>query len=217
MKVLVTEDFTKYSEKHLDNILNSITPEQRKALNQAKVKYEPMEGDKYIRSMRKYMNEKLKFYYYMRIPEGKKLRILDIGTGIGFLPYICSYFGHEVKAVDLGSNELLNAAVKILNVDRLSHRIEAFEPIPSLGMKFDFITATRICFNNHNLPNIWYNDEWEYFINHLKEQHLAENGMIRLFLNKDKIYGSISGSKVLTDNFNEELHRYFAGPIVDIK
>ena len=36
-----------------------------------------------------------------RLPEGKRLRVLDVGTGTGYFAVLLSRLGHEVTGIDL--------------------------------------------------------------------------------------------------------------------
>ena len=47
------------------------------------------------------------------------------------------------------------------------------------------ITGFAICFNGHATDTLWRKEEWDYFINDLKNNHLKKNGKIFLELNQE--------------------------------
>src|SRR5687767_13313295 len=55
---------------------------------------------KYL-DIRFWMARSLTEFFLLRLDRQKSLRILDIGTGAGYFPYICSFYGHKVVALDL--------------------------------------------------------------------------------------------------------------------
>ena len=62
-----------------------------------------------------------------------------------------------------------------MGVSRTGFRIEAYKNLPALNKRFDFITAHQICFNQDGgLVRV---DEWDYFVNDLKEHFLNPGGL----------------------------------------
>ena len=57
--------------------------------------------------------------------------VLDIGTGFGYFPYICEFFGNTATAIDVPDHALFNEVTKFLGVKKTFHRIEPFEALPS--------------------------------------------------------------------------------------
>ena len=41
-----------------------------------------------------------------------KIAILDIGTGPGYFPFICGFYGHDAEALDVPDNEMYNEIMK---------------------------------------------------------------------------------------------------------
>jgi SAM-dependent methyltransferase len=115
---------------------------------------------------------------------GGRRRILDIGCGTGYFLYICQYLGHDVLGLDLDEEPGFTDMVELLGVNRRIWRVEAFQPLPNLGQKFDVITAHMICFNGHKSDKLWRIPEWEFFLDDVKK-HLAPNGQICLELNRE--------------------------------
>lgn len=118
-------------------------------------------------------------------------RILDIGTGVGYFPYICAALGNTATAIDVDDYPVYNATTAALGIDRYVHRIKAFEPLPALPTKFDLITAFAICFNNHKEPALWGVDEWRFFLRDLASNYLAPGGKLffRFNVENDGAFG----------------------------
>ena len=130
-----------------------------------------------------WMAEKLMYARRLKLKNAKPLRILDIGTGPGYFPYICSLYGHKVVAMDLDTIPMYNEICRFLKIDRKTCRIEKFQKLPDLGMKFDLITAFMIKFDQHTLPDQWGVDEWRFFVEDAKANQLSPNGRMYLGLN----------------------------------
>ncbi len=110
--------------------------------------------------------------------------ILDLGCGTGYFLYINRLLGHEILGLDVDDFPMFRELTELLRVPRTIARIEAFQPLPKFGRKFDFITAYLICFNNHKSDKLWGPAEWDYFLSDVAT-HLAPNGRIWLELNRE--------------------------------
>jgi len=64
-------------------------------------------------------------------------------------------------------------------------RIEAYQPLPDLGRKFDVITAHMICFNGHKSDKLWKISEWEYFLDDLAAISSRRTAQVCLELNRE--------------------------------
>lgn len=117
------------------------------------------------------------------LDRSKGKRTLDLGTGAGFLPYVCTFLGHEAKAIDLAGHPLYDALVGLLRVDRTAHRIEAGKPLPELGQGFSAITALQVMFD-HTADGVWGEAEWEWFLSELSARHLEPDGQVLIGLNE---------------------------------
>jgi hypothetical protein len=126
----------------------------------------------------------LRFYELGLHNSKKSQKILDIGTGNGYFPFICEYFGHTAESIDLGIIELYDLVIVALEVKRYNERIEAFKDLEIKG-KYDLITSYMVCFNGHKTDNLWDIKEWSYFIASLMQYNLLENGRIFLLLNEE--------------------------------
>ena len=74
--------------------------------------------------------------------------------------------------------------MRMLELPRVIWRVNAFQPLPDLGRKFDLITAFMICFNGHKSPALWGPEEWEFFLDDL-ETRLKPRGRIYLSFNRE--------------------------------
>lgn len=137
---------------------------------------------KYL-DIRFWMTEKLTYFYLLNLHRNRPLKILDIGTGPGYFPFICMLHGHKVVAIDLDNVSMYNELCKFFNIDRRTWRINKFEKIPDLGEKYDLITALMIKFNNHDKPDQWGTAEWRFLLDDLKKNHLKDDGQIFLDFN----------------------------------
>lgn len=115
---------------------------------------------------------------------GGRKRVLDIGCGTGYFLYICQYLGHDALGLDLDEEAGFREMIQLLGVKRKIWRIEAFQPLPDLGPKFDVITAHMICFNGHKSESLWQIPQWEFFLDDLTK-HLEPKGRICLELNRE--------------------------------
>lgn len=110
-------------------------------------------------------------------------RVLDLGCGGGFFLFILKRFGHSVLGLDVDQFPLFTELLDLFDVRRVVWRIKAFEPLPELGQKFDWITAFSINFNLHYPgERLWGPAEWDSFLRDL-QRYLAPGGRIFFALN----------------------------------
>jgi SAM-dependent methyltransferase len=142
------------------------------------------EWPKYL-EIERWMEINLKRVRDLGLDLGGRKRVLDIGSGTGYFLYICQYLGHDVLGLDLDEERGFREMVELLGVKRVIFRVEAYEPLPDLGKKFDVITAHMICFNGHKSDKLWKIAEWEFFLDDLAERQLAPGGQVCLELNRE--------------------------------
>src|SRR5437867_9520823 len=110
-------------------------------------------------------------------------RVLDLGCGGGFFLFILKNLGHSVLGLDVERVALFTELLALFGVPRVVCRISAFEPLPDLGQKFDWITAFSVNFNlYHPSKKRWGTKEWDFFLRDL-QHHLAPGGKICSGLN----------------------------------
>jgi len=110
-------------------------------------------------------------------------RVLDLGCGGGFFLFILKNLGHSVVGIDVERVVLFTELLALFGVPRVVWRISAFEPLPDLGEKFDWITAFSVNFNlYHPSKERWGTSEWDFFLHDLQD-HLAPGGKVFFGLN----------------------------------
>jgi SAM-dependent methyltransferase len=124
--------------------------------------------------------------------------ILDLGSGAGYFLFTCKHLGHDGIGVDLPEPAYFGEMFDLLGLKRVIWRINAYEPLPELGCKFDLVTAFAICFNGHGSEEVWTPAEWEFLLRDLETRFLNPGGEIFLALNPEP-YG----------HFTPQLERYF--------
>lgn len=111
-------------------------------------------------------------------------RILDIGTGCGYFPFVCRARGHEVVALDHPDRDpMYRAVTEALDIDVIDHPVTALRPLPDMGI-FDAITAYMVTFNGHIVPPLWGVAEWMHFLDDALAR-LRPGGVLVLELNRE--------------------------------
>ena len=131
------------------------------------------------------MSLNLAHVYYLDLDWGTEKRVLDLGAGAGYFPYICKWFGHEPTALDLPTPAMFGEMTALLGVPRVVWRIEPYESLPASLHGFDLITAFRVCFNGHNSKSLWGAREWTFFLDDL-ESRLNPGGRIHFGFNRER-------------------------------
>ena len=112
--------------------------------------------------------------------------ILDLGCGAGFFLFASKRFGHSGIGLDVDDFPLSNELVDLLQVDRKVWRIKAFELLPDLGRKFDWITGFSTAFNrSEDESRGWDVSEWTFLLDDL-DRRLKPNGKIFFEINSGK-------------------------------
>src|SRR5438045_9491151 len=104
--------------------------------------------------------------------------VLDLGCGGGFFLFIAKNLGHSVLGLDIERVVLFTELLELFEVPRVVWKISAFEPLPDLGQKFDWVTAFSVNFNlYHPSKERWGTAEWEFFLRDL-QAHLRPGGKV---------------------------------------
>ena len=109
--------------------------------------------------------------------------ILDIGCGGGFFLFVLKHLGHRGLGIDTDEIPMFADLAQLFGVERKIVTVRAFEALPDLGRRFDWITAFSTAF--HGSPGQdwrWAVPEWEFFLDDLK-RHLKPGGRIFFGLN----------------------------------
>lgn len=135
-------------------------------------------------NVRPWIVENIKRALRLGLQNTRGRRILDLGTGFGYFPYVCEFMEHEAEASDIEGHRLYDRVIAALGVNRRHHRIQPFEPLPASerGL-FDYVTAYQVAFNRPDLPVAWGPSEWAFFIDDVLENQLADGGQLHLELN----------------------------------
>lgn len=113
------------------------------------------------------------------------LRILDLGSGAGYFLHVARILGHEALGLDIDDEPLFRGTTRLLNVQRVLHRIEAQMPLPVQLGTFDLVTAHRVCFHRIERDAAggwreWSTADWKFFIDDIRANFLAPKGRIAL-------------------------------------
>jgi hypothetical protein len=135
--------------------------------------------------VRLFLTGALQHAHRLNLHSSPPLSILDVGTGVGYFPVVCSHYGHSAIAIDRDGNRVFEDVTKWLGVDRRSHEIRAGQRLPDLGKRFDLITAFMVNFDRFSEREYapWGIGEWEFFLHDLAENQLAAPGRLVLRLN----------------------------------
>jgi SAM-dependent methyltransferase len=101
--------------------------------------------------------------------EKRPLKILDIGTGAGYVPFICSLLGHEVIALDNSVEPFFIEMANFLGIDRRIYNISPIETLP-FG-RFDYVMGHNVTFDYR-----WIAEDYEAFLTSLVKNNFAEGG-----------------------------------------
>jgi SAM-dependent methyltransferase len=121
----------------------------------------------------------------LRLDRRHSLRILDIGSGAGYFLFVCKRLGHTAMGLDLDWPPMYAEMFELMKIPRRVWRIEPFQPLPDLGMRFDVMTGFAVCFNSHGSDQVWGVKEWEFFLDDARKNHLSPKGEIYFELNPE--------------------------------
>jgi hypothetical protein len=157
---------------------------------------------KYLDAERR-LGESLRDAMDLELHLAPPLRILDIGTGPGYFPYVCKKFGHDCIGLDKPGMTMFEALRKWVGTKVIDHRISPRGPLTTLAGKFDVVTAFRCPFyvvrSQRRLFTI---AEWSYFLDDLKGNLLLPSGSFHLKMNLDHKYEGLTFA-------SNELLRFF--------
>src|SRR5256885_10230823 len=83
----------------------------------------------------------------LKLHRSRPKHVLDLGCGGGFFLFILKRLGHSVLGLDTARVPLYPELLDLFGVQRVIWTIKAFELLPHLEQKFDWITAFSVSFN----------------------------------------------------------------------
>ena len=167
-----------------DTIIAAMDREKFQAIHDRHAVRDPgSDWPKYL-DLKKWVRINLRRVHDLDLGWSRRKDILDIGSGAGYFLYICKWLGHRPIGLDIDDVPMFREMMRMLELPRIIWRVNAFQPLPDLGRKFDLITAFMICFNGHKSPALWGPEEWEFFLNDL-ETRLKPRGRIWLGFNRE--------------------------------
>lgn len=119
-------------------------------------------------------------------PDGRPLRVLDVGSGPGYFLSMCRELGHEVVGVDLDDEPLYNDLIEIQALTRIVHTVTPDAPLPQLEGQVDLVTAFGVTFSFTAGPGggSWSVVEWMRAIDAFVAV-LAPGGRVVIHFNQD--------------------------------
>jgi hypothetical protein len=118
----------------------------------------------------RYLTLQVRYARRLRLaPAHISRNVLDIGTGAGYFPYVCTHYGHRAMAIDLDANPMFNDMVHLLGVERVVHRVTPFKPLPAFPVRFNLVTAMQMKFDTRPEGGPWGADEWCFFLTDLAQ------------------------------------------------
>jgi SAM-dependent methyltransferase len=127
----------------------------------------------------------------LSLDRGRRRHILDLGCGPGFFLYVAKKLGHTGVGLDIDEQAIFRDTLRLLKVKRVVHCIQPRFHLPGPEKKFDLITSYLTCF--HRLERLrdgnwrtWSAAEWQFFIDDVRANQLAEGGMMLLEFHPQK-------------------------------
>ena len=164
----------------LPSLLAKIDKERLREI-QARYADSPAHPAKYAR-VEQWLKTNIERVQDLKLNQIPPQEILDLGCGGGFFLFICQHLGHRCLGLDIDGFPLFGELVDLFQVERKIWQIKAFEPLPDLGRKFDWITGFSTGFNRNPDKSLWGPREWDFFLNDLAK-HLRPGGKIFFALN----------------------------------
>lgn len=134
-------------------------------------------------NIRPWIAENIKRALRLGLDDCRGRRVLDIGTGFGYFPYICEFMEHQAAALDIPDHRLYDRVIDTLKVSRTKHMVNPFEPLPVPDTPYHYVTAYQIAFNRPGTNERWNAPEWAFFLDDVRNNQLAPGGQLHMELN----------------------------------
>ena len=162
-------------------LLAKLDPEGVREI-QARYATSPVQIAKYA-DIERYMKLNIERVQDLQLHRLPPQDVLDLGCGGGFFLYICRQLGHRCLGLDLEWYPVFTDLLNLFQIERQTWEIKAFQPLPDLGRKFDWITGFSTGFNRVK-KKPWRIAEWEFFLNDL-QKYLQPSGKVFFALNPE--------------------------------
>jgi SAM-dependent methyltransferase len=164
----------------LQPLLAKIDPDRLREI-QARYPYSPLKASKYT-DVEQWLRFNIERVQDLNLHQSPPQEILDLGCGGGFFLFICRELGHHGLGLDKEGFPVFRELIDLLQVERRFCEIRAFQPIPDLGRKFDWVTGFSTGFNRNQDRSLWGPREWSFFLRDLGK-HLRPGGRMFFGLN----------------------------------
>jgi len=143
---------------------------------------DPAPGYSKYLDVRYWVHAKLRRIWALGLHRPPPRRVLDLGTGTGYFPYLAKLLGNEAIGLDMGDVPFYDEMIALLGVERHLWTISPFQKLPELG-RFDLVTAFQICFNRMADGGMWGVPEWDFFRRDVADHLLNPGGRLVLEFN----------------------------------
>lgn len=128
----------------------------------------------------KYITEKLSVAHYLNLHKTKNKKLLDIGTGVGWFPFICKQYGHNCLGTDIKGRKDYDPIYDLFDVKIREVLVFANEKI-NINEKFDYVVSLRSFIGSR--PTTFNLDNWKFFLKDI-DTKINDNGGLYLGCNK---------------------------------
>ena len=198
-------------------LLAQLDPER---LRQAQARYGTLPPDapelwrhyaKYL-DVERHVRQNIRRAQDLNLHRAPRLSLLDIGCGGGFFLFVAQALGHRALGIDVAGIPAFDELVDLLGVERVVHKVTAFERLPDFGRKFDLVTSFATAFHGGKEDDWrWPAEAWEFFLRDLKER-LNPGG--RVFFELNAAYGGNYYTPEIRRVFEEQGGRIERGSVL---
>lgn len=172
--------------RDMKRVLASVNKEKFAIINEKYKDVSPDPGYSKYLNIEFWMKRNMWHVFMLGLDKEKPKNVLDIGTGNGYFPFICKYYGHTVRSIDIWTDPMFNELIELLGIPRRDYEIKNLELIPPFDVKFDVITGFMVCFNGHHSPLLWTSKEWNFFLRDMATNHCNPGAEAYFTLNEER-------------------------------
>jgi len=142
---------------------------------------------KYVINIDLYLKEKIDCFRAMGLLDSNKKQVLDIGTGVGYFPWLCEHFGHTCDYTNPAPIKFYKLAWQVLALKSAFFEWSVISNKKfALPKKYDIITSHRTVFDIFDYH--WHVEDWKYFLQNCQE-YLSDNGFV--FIKTNLVKGNL--------------------------